>query len=82
MPIEAYISDAADVLTPSNFWAGMLKAPVFAFLIGTTATFWGMQASGSADQVGHLTTVSVVQSLFMVIAADVLFTIVYVNSGF
>jgi len=81
LPLEAYVANAGDALTPWNFWSGMIKAPVFAFLIGTTATFWGLQAEGSAENVGRLTTMSVVQSIFLVILADTVFSLVYMYLG-
>jgi len=81
LSLDGYILSASTVITGEHFWAGMLKAPVFAFLIGTTATFWGMQVGGSADSVGRLTTVSVVQSLFLVIVADAAFAMVYAQFG-
>jgi len=81
LPLQAYLANAGEALTPWNFWSGMIKAPVFAFLIGTTATFWGMQAEGSAENVGRLTTMSVVQGIFLVIVADTVFSLVYIQLG-
>ena len=81
LPLSAFMVHARDALTPWNFWSGMLKAPVFAFLIATTATFWGMQAQGSAESVGRLTTFAVVQSIFLVIVADTVFSLIYIQLG-
>lgn len=81
LPLTAYLSSASGVLTPWNFWSGMIKAPVFAFLIATTATFWGIRAEGSAENVGRLTTMSVVQAIFLVIVADTIFSVVYIRLG-
>ena len=68
--------DVNDVLV------GLSKAPVFAFLIAVTGTLRGMQVSGSAEELGRLTTVAVVQSIFLIIVADAFFTIVYSRLGF
>ncbi len=68
--------DANDVLV------GLTKAPVFAFLIAVTGTLRGMQVTGSAEELGRLTTIAVVQSIFLIIAADAIFTIVYSRIGF
>lgn len=68
--------DVNDVLV------GLSKAPVFAFLIAVTGTLRGMQVSGSAEELGRLTTVAVVQSIFLIIVADAIFTVVYSRIGF
>jgi len=81
LPLGAYIANAQDSLTPWNFWSGMIKAPVFAFLIATTATYWGLQVSGSSESVGRHTTMAVVQSIFLVIVADTVFSLVYIQLG-
>jgi len=39
--------------------------------------FQGFQVAGDAASVGHRTTVSVVQSIFLVIVADALFSVVF-----
>lgn len=81
MTVEAFMLNASDIITPQNFWAGMMKTPVFAFLIATTGCFWGMRVSGSAESVGRLTTISVVQSLFLVLMADAVFAVIHVQLG-
>jgi len=81
LPLSAYLANAQDSLTPWNFWSGMIKAPVFAFLIATTATYWGLQVAGSSESVGRHTTMAVVQSIFLVILADTVFSLVYIQLG-
>lgn len=70
-----------DAIEPSTFWVGVVKAPVFAFIIGMVGTLRGMQVSGSAESAGSLTTVAVVQSIFMVILVDALFSILFSKLG-
>ena len=41
------------------------------------STFWGLRVRGSAESVGRLTTVAVVQAIFMVIAADAAFSVLF-----
>jgi phospholipid/cholesterol/gamma-HCH transport system permease protein len=53
-------------------WVGMVKAPLFAFLIGLVGCFQGMMVRGNAESVGLRTTTAVVQGVFMVIVADAL----------
>ncbi len=60
-----------------HFAIGMIKAPFFALVIGVIACWQAMQVKGSAQSVGQRTTASVVQSIFMVIALDALFSIFF-----
>lgn len=55
-----------------HFVVGMVKAPVFAFLIAVIGCLEGFKVSGSAQSVGEHTTSSVVQSIFVVILLDAL----------
>lgn len=56
---------------------GLGKAPVFALIIASIGCFEGMQVSGSADSVGRNTTRSVVLSIFFIIVADAIFSIIF-----
>ena len=60
-------------------WLGLLKAPVFAFLIASIGCLEGLKVSGSAESVGRHTTSSVVQSIFLVIVFDALFAVLYMQ---
>jgi phospholipid/cholesterol/gamma-HCH transport system permease protein len=81
IPFHQYFERAASVATPTMFFVGMIKAPVFALLIGIIGTYQGMSVSGSAESVGRLTTVAVVQSIFLVIMADALFSVIFQKVG-
>ncbi|HEX4326592.1 MAG TPA: ABC transporter permease [Burkholderiales bacterium] len=50
---------------------------MFAAIIAVTGCFQGFRAEGGADGVGRQTTRSVVQSIFLVIVADALFSILF-----
>ena len=56
---------------------GIGKSFVFAIVISLIGCFQGFRAKGGADSVGRQTTRSVVQSIFLVIVADALFSIVF-----
>ncbi len=77
--LEVSFSDFLDrfpqVVTPISFLLGVGKAPVFAAIIALVGCYQGFQVRGGADSVGRQTTVSVVQSIFLVIAADALFSV-------
>jgi phospholipid/cholesterol/gamma-HCH transport system permease protein len=72
-----FINRLGDAIHLSSFLTGVAKAPVFAAIIALVSCFQGLQVSGSADSVGRQTTVSVVQSIFLVIVADSLFSVVF-----
>lgn len=66
-----------DAIKISYFLVGLGKAPVFAAIIALIGCFQGFRVSGSADSVGHQTTFSVVQAIFLVIVVDALFSVIF-----
>jgi phospholipid/cholesterol/gamma-HCH transport system permease protein len=72
-----YVQRVAEVATPTTFFVGMIKAPVFAFIIAVIGCYQGLKVSGSAESVGKRTTLAVVQAIFVVIMADGLFSIAF-----
>ena len=64
-----------------HFYTGMIKAPVFGFIIAAIGCFEGLQVRGSAESVGQLTTRSVVESIFCVIVLDAIFSIIFLLAG-
>jgi phospholipid/cholesterol/gamma-HCH transport system permease protein len=56
---------------------GIGKSLVFAVVIALIGCFQGFRTRGSADSVGRQTTKSVVQSIFLVIVADALFSVAF-----
>jgi phospholipid/cholesterol/gamma-HCH transport system permease protein len=79
MPITQYVNRVNEAITPSTFWVGLIKAPVFALLIGMAGVYHGMLVRGSSRELGRLTTVAVVQSIFLVIFADALFAVLFME---
>jgi phospholipid/cholesterol/gamma-HCH transport system permease protein len=80
--VFAFTERLAATISVNDVLVGLTKAPVFAFLIAVTGTLRGMQVKGSAEELGRLTTVAVVQSIFLIIVADAIFTVVYSRIGF
>lgn len=66
-----------DAISLTSYLIGVGKAPVFAVIVALVGCYQGFQVTGSADSVGRQTTVSVVQSIFLVIVTDALFSIVF-----
>lgn len=65
----------------AHFYIGLVKAPVFAIIIVSVGCMQGMLASGGADAVGVRTTRSVVQSIFLVIVIDAIFSVTFSDVG-
>lgn len=63
--------------TPNVFWIGMVKAPLFAIIIGLVGCFRGMKVRETAESVGKMTTVSVVESIFLVIVCNAFLSILF-----
>ncbi|HEY4644682.1 MAG TPA: MlaE family lipid ABC transporter permease subunit [Steroidobacteraceae bacterium] len=79
IPPAQYLARVQESIAPTTFWVGIIKAPVFAFLIAYIGTLRGMQVRESSRELGRLTTVAVVQSIFLVILADALFAVLFLE---
>jgi phospholipid/cholesterol/gamma-HCH transport system permease protein len=72
-----FLQRFAHVIPLRTLLIGLGKAPVFALLISAIGCFEGMRVHGSADSVGQQTTRSVVLSIFFIIVADAIFSIIF-----
>jgi phospholipid/cholesterol/gamma-HCH transport system permease protein len=79
MPMLQYLNRAQSAIAGSTFWVGLIKAPVFAGLIAGAGCACGMRVRGSSRELGRLTTMAVVVSIFSVIVADALFAVVFMK---
>jgi phospholipid/cholesterol/gamma-HCH transport system permease protein len=62
-----------------QFWAGMAKAPAFAFVIAIIGCRQGLNVKNDVISLGKNTTASVVQALFMVIILEAVFALIYME---
>ncbi len=60
---------------------GMVKAPVFAIIIGVVGVHGGLKVQSNAESLGRMTSASVVTAIFAVIVADALFSIFFARLG-
>ena len=74
---DAFLERLNEAIQFSSFWTGISKAPVFAIIIALVGCYRGFHVTGSAESVGKQTTMSVVQSIFLVIAIDAMFSVVF-----
>jgi phospholipid/cholesterol/gamma-HCH transport system permease protein len=72
-----FLDRLVKAIVMSTLLTGIGKAPVFAFIIAVIGCYQGFRTRGGADSVGRQTTRSVVQSIFLVIVADAVFSIVF-----
>ena len=76
-----FIQRLQEVIPITDLWVGLIKAPVFGFIIALAGCFQGLQVQGNTEQVGPRTTLAVVQSIFLVIVLDSLFAVFFSNIG-
>jgi phospholipid/cholesterol/gamma-HCH transport system permease protein len=72
-----FVDRLSKAVSVSSYVIGVGKAPVFAVIIAVVGCFQGFRTQGGPDSVGRQTTRSVVQSIFLVIVADALFSIAF-----
>ena len=75
--LAQFLKQLQSAVSISHFWVGIVKAPVFAFVIAMVGCYEGLNVSRSAESVGRLTTRSVVESIFLVIVIDAAFSILF-----
>jgi phospholipid/cholesterol/gamma-HCH transport system permease protein len=66
----------------STVFAGLIKAPFMAMIIGIIASVEGLKVGGSAESLGRQVTSSVVKAIFVVVILDGMFAIFYASIGF
>jgi len=81
MAAAQFLGRLQEAMTLKHFLVGMIKAPVFAYLIAVVGCYQGLRVSGGAESVGRLTTRAVVLSIFLVIVADAVFSIMFATMG-
>jgi len=76
-----YLTRLPQVVDGSDFFVGLIKAPIFAFFIAVTGCMHGLRVSGSAESVGRETTRAVVKSIFLVLVLDAFFSVLFERLG-
>ena len=72
-----FIDRFDDAIKLSALIAGIGKAPVFAAIIAVVGCFQGFKVGNRSESVGIQTTISVVQSIFLIIVADAIFSVLF-----
>lgn len=81
IPPDTFVLRLREVTPMTDFWIGMIKAPVFGAIIAMAGCFQGMQVEGNSEQVGLKTTAAVVQAIFLVIVLDAFFAVFFSEIG-
>jgi phospholipid/cholesterol/gamma-HCH transport system permease protein len=74
---DLFFNRLHDAVVLRTFFVGIVKAPVFAVLVALVGCYEGLRVKRDAESVGRLTTRSVVQSIFLVIVFDAMFSIMF-----
>lgn len=77
IPPAAFLDRMRDAIDLTTVFAGLIKAPFMALIIGIIASVEGMKVGGSAESLGRHVTASVVKAIFVVIVVDGLFAMFY-----
>jgi phospholipid/cholesterol/gamma-HCH transport system permease protein len=81
IPPLTYLQRLQEVIPLTDLWIGLLKAPVFGFIIALAGCFQGMLVKSNSEEVGQRTTTAVVQSIFLVIVLDAIFAVFFSSIG-
>ncbi len=75
--IPVFLRQLNEAVTINTMMVGLIKAPVFAFVIALVGCYEGFQVERNAASVGQLTTRSVVESIFLIIVLDAAFSVMF-----
>jgi phospholipid/cholesterol/gamma-HCH transport system permease protein len=76
-----YVERLRVAVDTKDLLVGLVKAPIFAFIIGAIGCMHGLRVAGSAESVGRETTRAVVKAIFLVIILDALFSVFFERVG-
>ncbi|CZE48034.1 MlaE family ABC transporter permease [Campylobacter geochelonis] len=74
---STYVDRFKEFVGVRHFIVGMIKAPFFGLIIALVGCFRGFEVKGNTQSLGTLTTTSVVNAIFWVIAIDAIFAIFF-----
>jgi phospholipid/cholesterol/gamma-HCH transport system permease protein len=69
-----YLTSSYDQLSYSDLVQGLLKPPVFGFILSIVGCYCGLRTYGGTQGVGRSTTQSVVSSMILIFVADFFLT--------
>lgn len=81
IPPATFVQRIREVTPLTDFYVGLVKAPVFGAIIAMAGCFQGMRVQGNSEEVGLKTTAAVVQAIFLVIVLDAFFAVFFTAVG-
>jgi len=81
IPTALYVDQTLRALLLKDVFSGLLKSVVFAGIIAGVGCYQGFRVEGGAEGVGRRTTASVVASIFLIVATDLVFTVIFYVLG-
>lgn len=72
-----YFIQLKKAVSLSDIASGLAKSVIFGFLVASIGCYRGLKVQGGAENVGHYTTLSVVNAIFAIIIADTIFTFIF-----
>ncbi|MBP5857583.1 MlaE family lipid ABC transporter permease subunit [Marivibrio halodurans] len=72
-----FLSQLKEAIDLGDVLVGLVKAPVHAYIIAMVGCYEGLRVRRTAESVGRQTTLSVVESIFLVIVATAAFAILF-----
>lgn len=76
-----YLNMTTNPLVLKDVFSGLFKSCIFAAIISIIGCYEGFRTSGGAEGVGKATTISLVNSFILIIAADCVFTALFYFIG-
>ena len=76
-----YMRSSLDALFMRDITTGLIKSVMFGIAITAVGCLEGLSTGGGAEEIGRSTTQAVVISIFMVIAVDLVFTVLFFFTG-
>ncbi len=73
----SFLMEVGEILSLADVLSGLSKSFAFSILVALVGCLRGLQTEKSADSVGRMTTSAVVTSIFLIILADAVFTVVF-----
>lgn len=80
-PLTQVMGQFSQAASAEILLLGLIKTPVFAFIIALVGCRHGVMVSGGAASVGERTTKAVVASIFLVIVVNAVFSIIFARFG-
>lgn len=74
---ETYLERFYETVSIRHFWIGVVKVQVFGAIIGIVGCFRGLECKGDTQSIAKMTTMSVVNAIFWIIAANAIFSFIF-----